>query len=96
MKLFRANAESGEEGFSVEMRRELLEICRETGQDEVLVQAFREAIASDPKRLERRVGLSRYFLEQGNSPQGTRVWDGFLSLLGRLGPNRVKGCPEKA
>lgn len=78
LKLFRANAESGSDGFSVEMRRELLEICRETGQDEVLVQAYREAIASDPQRLEWRVGLSRYFLEQGNSQQGTRVWDGFL------------------
>ena len=63
--------------FTPEMRRELLEICRETGRGTLLVEAYREAMAQQPERVEWRAGLSRYFLERGDRESGRGVWDGF-------------------
>ena len=62
------------------MRRELLEICRETGREDLLIETYRETIAIEPARLDWRAGLSRFYLERGERDQGRAVWDGFDAL----------------
>ncbi len=76
MRLFRAGAEGQ---FTVEMRRELLEMCRESGEEDVLVGAYRELIRSDPAVIEWREGLSRHFLERGQRKDAEAVWDSYLA-----------------
>ena len=63
--------------FSPQMRRQLLEICRETGREETLVSAFGDLIAGEPDNLEWRSGLSRYYLENGNREAAVKVWEDF-------------------
>ncbi len=59
------------------MRRRLLEICRETGDEKVLVESFRQLIVEEPDNLEWRSGLSRYYLEQGRAKEARDVWADF-------------------
>lgn len=63
MRLFRA-ANDGQ--FTVEMRRELLEMCRQAGSDDVLLATYDEMIRAEPDRVEWREGLARYHLEHGD------------------------------
>lgn len=72
LRLFR---EADEGTFSAPMRRQLLEICRETGREDVLVEAFESLIASDPETLEWRNGLSRHHLEKGQRDRAVAVWE---------------------
>ena len=60
--------------FTADMRREMLEICREAGRDDLLVENFREMIAKEPRRLEWRSGLCRFHLERGERDKGLAVW----------------------
>jgi len=70
-----AKAKSGGgDVFTVGMRRELLEICREAGRDDMLIENFRKMIATEPRRLEWRSGLSRFYLECGERDKGQAVW----------------------
>jgi Flp pilus assembly protein TadD len=62
------------EGLTVAMRREILEMHRQTGDEERLISAYREQIDADPARVEWREGLSRYFLEQGDRDAALAVW----------------------
>jgi tetratricopeptide (TPR) repeat protein len=71
LRLFR---EAPEGSFDASMRRQLLEICRETGRADVLISAFERLIREDPQNLEWRSGLSRYYLEQGLRPKALAVW----------------------
>ena len=64
--------------FTPEMRRELLAICREAGRDEELIATYDRMILEEPQRLEWRVGLSRYWLEQGKRQEAVAVWDSFV------------------
>ncbi|MCA9321057.1 MAG: hypothetical protein KDB53_09995, partial [Planctomycetes bacterium] len=76
MELFRAHESSG---FTVDMRRELLEMCREAGREEELVATYRDLVASEPDRLEWREGLSRYFLERGLRGEALQLWQPLLT-----------------
>lgn len=60
--------------FDAPMRRQLLEICRETGRADVLVDSFARLIREEPDNLEWRSGLSRYFLEEGERQKAIDVW----------------------
>ena len=59
------------------LRRQLLEICRETGRAEVLVSQFEELIRAEPENLEWRSGLSRHYLESGDRGRAKSAWDSF-------------------
>ncbi len=72
--------QADERTFTTEMRRELLEICRETGREDLLVTSYQETIALEPARLDWRAGLSRFYLERGERDKGRQVWDGFEEL----------------
>ncbi|MFT7619878.1 MAG: tetratricopeptide (TPR) repeat protein, partial [Planctomycetota bacterium] len=76
LKLFR---EGGDTKFTAAMRRQLLEICRETGREEILVAAFENLIRTDPGNLEWRSGLSRYRLENGDKEKAVAIWDDFAT-----------------
>jgi len=70
--------DGGEQGFTPEMRRLLLDICREAGREEELIAAYGELIAADPAQLEWREGLSRYRLERGQQEEARAVWQDLL------------------
>jgi uncharacterized protein YheU (UPF0270 family) len=78
LELFRSGDRSG---WSTSDRRELLEICRETGQDELLVNAYRQQISVEPQRLEWREGLARFFLEEGRLDEAEALYRPLLSEL---------------
>ena len=92
--------EGGE--FTVDMRRELLEICREARRDDLLVANFHEMIAAEPRRLEWRSGLSRYYLERGERDKGLAVWSDCADhaqiggLLAAAGATMELGLDESA
>lgn len=70
--------QEGKDGeWTPALRRQLLEICRETGRDEVLIEQFRKLMAAEPDNLEWRSGLSRHYLENGNRDQAKAVWQDF-------------------
>ena len=71
MRLFR-NAAGG--AFTVDMRRELLEMCREAGRDDQLEAAYRDVMKAQPSRLEWPEGLTRHFLERGRNPEAVALW----------------------
>jgi len=64
--------------FTIEMRRELLEMCRETGEEHTLVDAYRELIETEPRFIEWREGLARYHLERGDREAAAAVWRSYL------------------
>lgn len=65
LQLFRSAAEG--DGFTVEMRRELLEMCREAGREDELVVEYERLVAAEPRTLEWRFGLARHHLERGDA-----------------------------
>jgi hypothetical protein len=71
LRLFR---ESAEGSFTPTMRRELLEICRESGREEILVDAYRELLVTEPEILEWREGYARYELERGRRDAAALLW----------------------
>ena len=75
LRLFREGAEGQ---WSVDMRRELLELCRESGKAQVLVDAYKEMIAAEPAVIEWREGLSRHHLERGDRDAAVAVWSSYL------------------
>jgi len=76
MELFRSGAEGG---FTVEMRRELLEMCREAGRDALMERTYRELIAAEPRRLEWPEGLTRRLLEHARREEAVAVWRDVLA-----------------
>ena len=74
LRLFR----QGKDGeWTPSLRRQLLEICRETGREDVLIAQFRELMVAEPDNLEWRSGLSRHFLESGDRAQAKAAWNDF-------------------
>ncbi|MEC9048764.1 MAG: hypothetical protein VYA51_12195, partial [Planctomycetota bacterium] len=71
LRLFK---QEGDGAWTPALRRQLLEICRETGREEVLVSQFQELIAAEPDNLEWRSGLSRHFLENGDRAAAAAAW----------------------
>ena len=74
LRLFRKGSSDNAEQWTPALRRQLLEICRETGREDVLVAQFRELMSAEPRNLEWRSGLSRYFLESGDRLQAKAAW----------------------
>ncbi|MDH3590330.1 MAG: tetratricopeptide repeat protein, partial [Planctomycetota bacterium] len=89
MRLFRERA-GGQ--FTVEMRRELLEMCREAGRDKELEAAYRDVMRAEPARLEWPEGLSRHFLEQGRPNAAQAIWDEFSRRT--TDPDRLLAAAE--
>ncbi len=80
LRLFRQGSsgdQAGKGGWTPALRRQLLEICRETGREDVLIAQFRELMVAEPDNLEWRSGLSRYFLESGDRAQAKAAWADF-------------------
>ena len=77
LRLFR---ESVDGQFTVDMRRELLEMCRETGQENILVDAYSDMIKAEPRFIEWREGLARYYLERGNREEAEAIWRPYLDV----------------
>ncbi|MGC6487278.1 MAG: hypothetical protein ACON4Z_06515, partial [Planctomycetota bacterium] len=74
LALFR---QEGDGAWTPALRRQLLEICRETGREEVLVAQFEELIAAEPGNLEWRSGLSRHYLESGDRARAKAAWSSY-------------------
>lgn len=74
LRLFK---QDGDGAWTPALRRQLLEICRETGREGVLVAQFEELIAAEPDNLEWRSGLSRHYLESGDRDQAKAAWDSY-------------------
>ena len=64
--------------FTIEMRRELLEMYRESGHADVMLDVYRDLITEEPLEVEWRAGLARVFLEDGNRAEAEAVWRSFL------------------
>jgi len=77
--------------FDVEMRRELLEMYREAGDEEVMLAVYRDLIAEEPTVVEWREGLSRAHLERGDRAAGEAVWRGFIDAPESL-DQRLRGA----
>ncbi|MEZ5988202.1 MAG: hypothetical protein R3F30_03610 [Planctomycetota bacterium] len=77
LRLFRASAGGS---FTVDMRRQLLEMCRETGQDDVLVEAYRGLIEAQPRFIEWREGLARFHQERGDTKAARAAWQGYEAV----------------
>jgi len=75
LRLFRERT-GGE--LTPSMRRELLEICRESGREDVLVEAYRELLETEPEILEWREGYARYELERGKREAASALWTDWL------------------
>ena len=100
LELFRA---STVDSFSVDMRRELLEMCRDLEDDDLLLSTYREMIAAQPRFIEWREGLSRFYLERGERAQAEKVWQDyqqvtqdFRYLLAAASSAEKSGLPELA
>jgi len=72
--------QSAQDRFTTDMRRELLEICREADKDEVLENAYRRMIIEQPRFLEWREGLARFYLERGRRDDAALVWKNYLDV----------------
>ncbi|NRA96610.1 MAG: hypothetical protein HRU14_10435, partial [Planctomycetes bacterium] len=81
LRLFRAS--TGDQ-FTNGMRRQLLEMCRETGQETVLVEAYTRLVKEQPRFIEWREGLARYHLEQGDTAAARHVWADYLDAAGEV------------
>jgi DNA-binding SARP family transcriptional activator len=78
LALFQSARGAGDETFTVEMRRELLEMYREAGQAEQMVAGYLELVAAEPERTAWREGLARYYLERGDRAAAVEVWRTFI------------------
>jgi len=65
--------------LSTEMRRDLLELCREAGRDELVVKTYRALMADEPRVLAWPAGLARYHLERAERAEAAAVFDGALA-----------------
>ena len=78
IKLFKSTA-TDDSGFSVEMRRELLEMEGEAGNEEQMMQSYRELIQSQPNEMTWRTGLTQILLEKGQDAQAELLWQDFVN-----------------
>jgi len=76
IELFKTSAAEG--GFSVELRRELLEMEGEAGNIEKMIASYRVAITAEPDQFVWRGGLTRVLLEQGDSDGAAELWGEYL------------------
>jgi tetratricopeptide (TPR) repeat protein len=64
--------------LSPELRRDLLRMYRDAGEDTAMVAEYRRLIAAEPAVTDWVEGLSQYYLEQADQPNARRVWEEFL------------------
>ncbi|MDP7061306.1 MAG: hypothetical protein QF489_00030 [Planctomycetota bacterium] len=74
--LFEQGVESSD--FSNASRRELLEMYREAGREEEMIEQYELLMIADPDNSLWPEGLSRYFLEQGKTEEARALWKYFL------------------
>ena len=74
LRLFRDSSDGGE--FTNDMRRQLLELCRETGREQTLIEAYDKLVSEQPTFIEWREGLARFYLERGNRAAALATWTG--------------------
>lgn len=77
IKLFKAT-QSDAKGFTVEMRRELLEMEGEAGYEARMLDSYRELIESEPDELVWRSGLTQLLLEKGKDTEARELWAQFV------------------
>lgn len=82
IRLFKSSADS-ESGFSIEMRRELLEMEGAAGNVDRLIASYRELIDAEPDQLTWRGGLTRLLLEQGKDDQAADLWRDYVGGLNK-------------
>ena len=80
--LFKSTA-GDDSGFTVELRRELLEMEGEAGQEERMIQSYRKLIASEPNELTWRSGLTQILLENGKDDDAKALWTDYVQTLER-------------
>ena len=80
IKLFKESA-GGEGTFTVEMRRELLEMEGEAGRTDAMVESYRKLIEAEPNQLIWRGGLTRILLEQGKDKDARALWTEYVRAL---------------
>ena len=71
LELFRSRSTGN---FSPEMRRELLEMCRESDNEDTLKDAYLRSIQEEPRFIEWREGLCRFYLERNDRDAAKNVW----------------------
>ncbi len=77
IKLFKDSADDVD-GFTIEMRRELLEMEGEAGQEDRMLQSYRDLIAAEPNELTWRAGLTQILLEKGKDAEARALWTDFV------------------
>lgn len=80
IRLFKASADQSS-GFSIEMRRELLEMEGDAGNLDRVIESYRELIAAEPDQLTWRGGLTRILLEQGRDQEANELWKDYIANL---------------
>jgi predicted negative regulator of RcsB-dependent stress response len=79
IELFRSSS-----GIDIESRRQLLEMYREAGNEEVMYEVYRDLIAEEPLVVEWRDGLSRAYLERGDRHAAEEVWRSLIDDPGSI------------
>ncbi|QDU83833.1 hypothetical protein Pla163_09340 [Planctomycetes bacterium Pla163] len=82
MDWFRASEEASagaDEDLVDEVRRQLLDLCREWGREDLLEQEYARLIAANPASIIWREGLSRFLLEKGRADEARAVWADYLT-----------------
>ena len=70
--------------FTVEMRRELLELEGEAGNTEQMLATYRELIEAEPDELAWRGGLTQILLERGDKEEAVKLWDKYVTQTDRV------------
>ena len=78
IELFKATA-NDTQGFSVEMRRELLEMEGEAGYEERMIQSYRQLVRTEPDELTWRSGLTQILLEKGQEEAARSLWRDYVN-----------------
>ncbi|MFK7819975.1 MAG: hypothetical protein AB8G99_14730 [Planctomycetaceae bacterium] len=78
IRLFKEGAKGGS-GFTVEMRRELLEMEGEAGRTDAMMASYRELISAEPDQLVWRNGLTKILLQQGKEAEAKQLWTDYIA-----------------
>ncbi|MFN3193765.1 MAG: VWA domain-containing protein [Aureliella sp.] len=70
--------QSNAKGFTVEMRRELLEMEGEAGYEDRMLDSYRTLIQTEPNELIWRAGLTQILLEKGKDQEARDLWSQFV------------------
>lgn len=73
------------EEWSPELKRELIGLYRESGNDKAMEAEFIDFIASNPEEPTWPLGLSGYYLENGRKTEAESVWQNYIDHNERAG-----------